>query len=313
MSDDVGQNDVSAGLQVGTSDKKLSWVDSMNDQQKTWFGLAIIGLIFADKVIDPSEEESLNRALSYIGSQEALFIEKSKIESSDYSMPELPANVLFSPKVALKILFHLEYIAFLDNVLAREEIVYLRDIASMLYLPEDYVRETFTVFRELKRVLWDSRKISRETTMQSRERKTWLDQLSNDQKSWIGITMVNLIIADGVIEPSEMEYLRKALTLMEASTARIIIELRISHGNYSMIKPPDNVVFSQVIAMRIYFYLQYIGLSDGNIAHKELKFLEQVAVHLGLDDAVVHEVTVLFKRLQALLVQSESLPKRTIQ
>jgi hypothetical protein len=104
----------------------------LNEQQKTWFAVAVCHAIVADGNIDPSELSYLEQALSFLSS-------KTQVDSlvqavKDQKLPKLDKFPLATRELEVKIFIELALITTADDVISTREIDFLigREFAKVL-------------------------------------------------------------------------------------------------------------------------------------------------------------------------------------
>ena len=110
----------------------------LENKQKLWLANAICGAIIADGSIAPEELEYLERALSFLPTNEE--VEKMMQAVKEQKLPELGRLPGATRELEVKIFIDLTTVISVDNVLGANEIDYLMSIGGKLGFGREFVR-----------------------------------------------------------------------------------------------------------------------------------------------------------------------------
>jgi len=110
----------------------------LDEEQKLWLANAICGAILADGSVAPEELEYLERAISFLPTNED--VEKMMQAVKEQQIPELGKLPRASRELEVKILIDLTTVVSVDNVLGANEIDYLLSVGSKLGFGREFIR-----------------------------------------------------------------------------------------------------------------------------------------------------------------------------
>ncbi|MEY3043162.1 MAG: TerB family tellurite resistance protein [bacterium] len=110
----------------------------LNEQQKTWFAVAVCHAIVADGNIDPSELSYLEQALSFLSS-------KTQVDSlmqavKDQKLPKLDKFPSATRELEVKIFIELALITTADDVISTREIDFLMNVGRILGFGREFAK-----------------------------------------------------------------------------------------------------------------------------------------------------------------------------
>ena len=88
----------------------------------------------------------------------------------------------------------------------------------------------------------------------------FIERLSDNGKMWLAKAMVNMLIADKVIDQSEMCYLEDALSLVESDEQRAAL---METAKKREVSPMENLNTDRMYAGHFFYYLAMIVAADG--------------------------------------------------
>ncbi|MBF0352501.1 MAG: hypothetical protein HQM11_15830 [SAR324 cluster bacterium] len=122
--------------------------------------------------------------------------------------------------------------------------------------------------------------------------ESWLEQLSDDEKTWLAIAMAGLIVSDGVVDASELEYLGSTIAFVKnPDTIKQIIQLVRDRR----LPPMKNLNVSGLLAYQMLKTLSVVAVVDKKFSRNEAEFLKIAGNRLGLDPPFIEEVLKLAK------------------
>ena len=110
----------------------------LDNEQKLWLANAICGAILADGSVAPEELEFLERALSFLPTNED--VEKMMQAVKEQQIPELGRLPGATRELEVKIFIDLTTVISVDNVLGANEIDYLLSVGSKLGFGREFIR-----------------------------------------------------------------------------------------------------------------------------------------------------------------------------
>lgn len=110
----------------------------LDEEQKLWLANAICGAILADGSVAPEELEYLERAISFLPTNED--VEKMMQAVKEQQIPELGKLPRASRELEVKILIDLTTVVSVDNVLGANEIDYLLSVGNKLGFGREFIR-----------------------------------------------------------------------------------------------------------------------------------------------------------------------------
>ena len=111
--------------------------------------------------------------------------------------------------------------------------------------------------------------------------------LPSAARLWLAHAVAGIILADGEVEPSELEYLREVINFLENAED-------INHL-VTLVKNKEKVILQSVrmerkAAARVLLYLANIVVSDSNLSPAEADFFKYVGTKLGFNPKFSEEV-----------------------
>lgn len=110
----------------------------LDNEQKLWLANAICGAILADGSVAPEELEYLERALSFLPTNED--VEKMMQAVKEQQIPELGRFPRATRDLEVKIFIDLTTVVSVDNVLGANEIDYLLSVGGKLGFGREFIR-----------------------------------------------------------------------------------------------------------------------------------------------------------------------------
>lgn len=110
----------------------------LDEEQKLWLANAICGAILADGSVAPEELEYLERAISFLPTNED--VEKMMQAVKEQQIPELGRLPRATRELEVKILIDLTTVVSVDNVLGANEIDYLLSVGNKLGFGREFIR-----------------------------------------------------------------------------------------------------------------------------------------------------------------------------
>lgn len=112
--------------------------ETLSEQQKTWFAVAVCHAIVADGNIDPSELHILEQALSFLSS-------KTQVDSlvqavKDQKLPKLERFPQSTRELEVQIFIELALITTADDVISTREIDFLMTIGRTLGFGREFAK-----------------------------------------------------------------------------------------------------------------------------------------------------------------------------
>ena len=107
---------------------------------------------------------------------------------------------------------------------------------------------------------------------------TFIERLSKNGKMWLAKAMVNMLIADKVIDQSEMCYLEDALSLVESDEDRAAL---METAKKREVSPMENLNTDRMYAGHFFYYLAMIVAADGKVKTSEVNYLMKICGKLG--------------------------------
>jgi uncharacterized membrane protein YebE (DUF533 family) len=104
--------------------------ETLSDQQKTWFAVAVCHAIVADGNIDPSELQYLEQALSFLSSKSQ--VDQLVQNVKDQKLPKLDRFPQATRDLEVRIFIELALITTVDDVISTREIDFLLTIGRKL-------------------------------------------------------------------------------------------------------------------------------------------------------------------------------------
>jgi len=106
----------------------------------------------------------------------------------------------------------------------------------------------------------------------------FIERLSDNGKMWLAKAMVNMLIADKVIDQSEMCYLEDALSLVESDEDRAAL---METAKKREVSPMENLNTDRMYAGHFFYYLAMIVAADGKVKTSEVNYLMKICGKLG--------------------------------
>mgnify|MGYP001160995656 FL=1 len=106
----------------------------------------------------------------------------------------------------------------------------------------------------------------------------FIERLSDKGKAWLAKAMVNMLIADKVIDQSEMCYLEDALSLVDSDEERAAL---METAKKREVTPMENLNTDRMYAGHFFYYLAMIVAADGKVKTSEVNYLMKICGKLG--------------------------------
>ena len=101
----------------------------------------------------------------------------------------------------------------------------------------------------------------------------FIERLSDKGKAWLAKAMINMLIADKVIDQSEMCYLEDALSLVDSDEERAAL---METAKKREVTPMENLNTDRMYAGHFFYYLAMIVAADGKVKTSEVKYLMKI-------------------------------------
>lgn len=142
---------------------------------------------------------------------------------------------------------------------------------------------------------------------------SFMSKLSEEQKKWLAYAIAGMISADGVVEESELVFLRGIIVFLENKVD--INELILMVKNKK--KPPLEILrkVDRNSAFQMFMYLGKIAVADDKLSKTEADFLKYAGSRLGFDESftraliqLAHNMVTLHKEELKLVKIAENTP-----
>lgn len=130
---------------------------------------------------------------------------------------------------------------------------------------------------------------------------SFINRLPTGAKNWLAIAIGGMIVADGVVDEDELQYLQKALSFLEDHG---VINSLVNNVKKKELPPLPQLTISGKEAFHMLKYLAAVAGSDSRFSRSEAGFLKSVGEKLGFDQAFIKEVLNL-ARMQAKVHREE--------
>ena len=113
----------------------------------------------------------------------------------------------------------------------------------------------------------------------------FVKKLSDDGKRWLARAIVNLLIMDGKLDPTEMSYMKDAVVLVNDSEREELLEYAKKGRKFDLPKLTTDRENAPEI---LYYFAGLIG-ADNRISVKEAEFFKTICSKLGYTEHIAKE------------------------
>ena len=113
----------------------------------------------------------------------------------------------------------------------------------------------------------------------------FIEKLSDDGKSWLARAIVNLLIMDGKLDPSEMSYMKDAVVLVNDSERNELLDYAKTGKKFDL----EKLTTDKEKAPQILYYFAGLLGADNRISVKEAEFFKIICTNLGYTEHVARE------------------------
>ena len=110
---------------------------------------------------------------------------------------------------------------------------------------------------------------------------------SKETLDWVVNAIVNIVVADGIIEKHEFIALQEAIGLLENKEEIHSLMDRVKKKEIIEIK---NIRINDELAIKVFFYLAAIAVIDGELKKSEAEMLKKCGLCMSLDDDLIRAV-----------------------
>ena len=114
-----------------------------------------------------------------------------------------------------------------------------------------------------------------------------LSQLKSEQKKWLGRAIAGIIVVDGVIDKSEMEYLREAIGFLENEEE---INDLLTQVKDRVCPPLGYLEIKHRLAARLLMNLAQITIVDYKFSQKEAEYLKEIGSRMKVEGKFAQQV-----------------------
>ena len=113
----------------------------------------------------------------------------------------------------------------------------------------------------------------------------FVKKLSDDGKRWLARSIVNLLIMDGKLDPTEMSYMKDAVVLVNDSEREELLEYAKKGRKFDL---PKLITDRENAPEILYYFAGLIG-ADNRINVKEAEFFKTICFKLGYTEHITRE------------------------
>ncbi|MBF0279049.1 MAG: TerB family tellurite resistance protein [SAR324 cluster bacterium] len=114
-----------------------------------------------------------------------------------------------------------------------------------------------------------------------------LAALSSDQKKWLARAITGIIVVDGIVDKSEMEYLKEAIGFLENEEE---INDLVSQVKERICPPLGYLEINHRLAARLLMNLAQITIVDGKFSQQEAEYLKEIGAKMKVGGKFVQQV-----------------------
>ena len=118
-----------------------------------------------------------------------------------------------------------------------------------------------------------------------RLKNDFIEKLSNESKSWLARAIVNLLIMDGKLDPTEMSYMNDAVVLVNDSERTNLLEYAKQGKKFDLPKLTSDLEFAPQL---LYYFAGLLGV-DNRISVKEAEFFKTICIKLNFSEHIARE------------------------
>ncbi len=108
-----------------------------------------------------------------------------------------------------------------------------------------------------------------------------IDNLNNEQKKWLAIAVTGVVIADGVLDDSEIDFLENVLSFLENEE---MVDNLLEMVRQMKLPPLRPLKVEARVAYQIFRELVPVAAAGGTLSDRELQFMELALKRLGFND-----------------------------
>ncbi|MCG8333445.1 MAG: hypothetical protein MJE63_02945 [Proteobacteria bacterium] len=257
-------------------------VKQLNREQKIWYAKFVIGAILADDEISPSEVDFLKQVIGIVDSP-VYKKELMQLISVKKRPPLTPPNGI--PKEILAAIFiELILIMISDLDFADQEKAYLKEVAKLFNFSNTY-------FTELMH--WGEEGLEWKNSQRYLVRKDGkienfhvpLDKLNSEQKKWYAKVLIATIMLDGLIEDTELQFLKAAMSFLDNKKDQQQLVGYVRNKMSPPITEPPGI--PEEILLLIFFEVILIVSADESLSYTEQGHLKNIANICGFDSELL--------------------------
>jgi uncharacterized protein DUF2225 len=247
-------------------------VQSLSRDQKVWYARFVIGAILADDEISPSEVNFMKQVISIVDSPSDKK-ELMQLISSKKPPPLAPPKDI-SKEVLAAIFVELILIMISDLDFADKEKVYLKEVSDLFCFSQHYLAGLMKWGEE--GLNW---KVSQRFLVTEDGKidsfHVPLDKLNSEQKKWYAYVLISTIMLDGLVDETELPFLKAAMTLLDSKKDQQQLVGYVRNKMAPPIKKPKGI--PEPILLLIFFEIILTVSADESLSYKEKTHLKTIA------------------------------------
>ncbi len=254
-------------------------VHTLKKEQKIWYARFVIGAILADDEISPSEVDFMKQVIAIVDSPN----DKKELMQliSVKEQPPLTPPKGISKEVLAAIFIELILIMISDLDFADKEKVYLKDVSQLFNFSDTYFTELMKWGED--GLEWKSSQ--RYLIAEDGEAASFnvpLNKLNPVQKKWYAYVLIATIMLDGLVEDTELQFLKAAMTLLDSKKDQQQVLGYVRNKMAPPLAEPPNI--PNEVLLLIFFEVILIVSADESLSYKEQSHLKTISDLCGFSN-----------------------------
>jgi len=257
---------------------------SLNPSQRLWYARMVVAAILADGQIDVAEVEFIKQVISIIEDPKSKTAILKLIETKQ-APPIEPPPQSTPDQLLAAIYLELVLICLADSDFNSDERFFLKQVATSLEFTDSYIKKVELWLEE--GLDWKQKQMSLLPANSGLHMgEVPLKEFNAAQKLWYAQLMVATILLDKNLDDFEVQFLKMAISFVEAKADKITLMRHVKNRIAPSIEPPPKFTQNQLI--QIMFSVIQVISADEAISYAEQTYLRELFETCSLP-APVHQ------------------------
>ena len=114
-----------------------------------------------------------------------------------------------------------------------------------------------------------------------------ISKLNSDQKKWLGRAIAGIVVVDGIVDKSEVDYIREAIGFLENGDE---INDLVGQVKKRVCPPLGHLAIKHGLAARLLMNLAEIAIVDEKLTQKEAEYLKDLGAKMNVEGKFAQQV-----------------------